>query len=790
MVDNVTLNAGAGGDAIATEDIGGIEYQRVKLVDGTATSTTPLEGGAGTEANALRVTVATDSTGVLSVDDNGGSLTVDGTVTANLSATDNAVLDSIVAAQLPDGHNVTVDNASLTVDLGANNDVTVTGTVDLGAVDNAVLDSIAAAQLPDGHNVTVDNASLTVDLGANNDVTVTGTVDLGATDNAVLDTIATNTGAAIAAGSNTIGEITIGAATTAAGDLGKAIDVAAGASDVGIAALAIRDDALTTLTPIDGDYVPLRVGSTGALHVTGGGGGTEYTEDVATPNPIVGTATMMERDDVLSTLTPIAGDWVGQRCDSQGALWVNVVNADGTNAVDVASGGSDTGVPMLAVRDDTLTTLTPIDGDYTQLRVSSTGQLHVTGGGGGTQYNIDTVAGAAATTTMAGVVRDDALTTLTEADGDVSILRVSSTGALHVTGGGGGTEYVVNAAAPADPTGTASLMERDDALSALTEIAGDWSNMRCDANGALWTAVNNTVTVDGSAVTQPVSGTVTANLSATDNAVLDVIEVNTSYGDSVGGGTEAAALRVTIANNSTGLVSIDDGGGAITVDGTVTANLSATDNAVLDAIVAAQLPDGHNVTVDNASLTVDLGANNDVTIDAGAVTSLALIDNPIVAHDAVATGSTGVNMSGARATNSVEGITQVANADATRIQADLNGVLISRPHTTLEEILSARVADTGGTSTAFAGFGAGGAGIHNYVTSIHVYNSSATSGTVDIRDGTAGAVIYTCAAPTLGGMTIAFPVPLRGAENTALAYDVSGALSTVYINIIGFQAQG
>lgn len=31
-------------------------------------------------------------------------------------------------------------------------------------------------------------------------------------------------------------------------------------------------------------------------------------------------------------------------------------------------------------------------------------------------------------------------------------------------------------------------------------------------------------------------------------------------------------------------ISIDDGGGAITVDGTVTANLSATDNAVLDAI--------------------------------------------------------------------------------------------------------------------------------------------------------------------------------------------------------------
>lgn len=40
---------------------------------------------------------------------------------------------------------------------------------------------------------------------------------------------------------------------------------------------------------------------------------------------------------------------------------------------------------------------------------------------------------------------------------------------------------------------------------------------------AITTALGGTLVVDGSAVTQPVSGTVTANLGATDNAVLDVI---------------------------------------------------------------------------------------------------------------------------------------------------------------------------------------------------------------------------------------------------------------------------
>jgi hypothetical protein len=51
--------------------------------------------GGGAESSALRVTLANDSTGVLSIDDNGGSLTIDGTV--SLSATDNGVLDSIYA---------------------------------------------------------------------------------------------------------------------------------------------------------------------------------------------------------------------------------------------------------------------------------------------------------------------------------------------------------------------------------------------------------------------------------------------------------------------------------------------------------------------------------------------------------------------------------------------------------------------------------------------------------------------------------------------------------------------
>jgi hypothetical protein len=62
----------------------------------------------------------------------------------------------------------------------------------------------------------------------------------------------------------TVGTITPG---TAATSLGKARDLAAGASDVGVAILAIRDDALSTITPAEGDWDALKIDANGALWV-------------------------------------------------------------------------------------------------------------------------------------------------------------------------------------------------------------------------------------------------------------------------------------------------------------------------------------------------------------------------------------------------------------------------------------------------------------------------------------------------------------------------------------------
>lgn len=206
--------------------------------------------------------------------------------------------------------------------------------------------------------------------------------------------------------------------------------------------------------------------------------------------------------------------------------------------------------------------------------------------GGGTQYTEDAVAAAEPVGNAQILVREDAPTSIA-VDGDNVARRGTQYGAAYsqivdssgnfVDTFGGGTQYT-EADTDATITGTALMME--DAANTLRAATGDTTNgLDVDV-----TRVNGTVTVDGSGVTQPVSGTITANLGATDNAVLDNIDSNTGYGAITGGGVEASALRVTLANDSTGVLSVDDNGGSLTVDGTVTANLSATDNAVLDNI--------------------------------------------------------------------------------------------------------------------------------------------------------------------------------------------------------------
>lgn len=118
--------------------------------------------------------------------------------------------------------------------------------------------------------------------------------------------------------------------------LGKAEDTLHVTGDVGVMALAVRNDALTPLGA-DLDYLPLMVNASGAL---------------------VTTATVSGTVAVGPTVTPGTGA-------------TNLGKAE-----DAVAGNGDVGVFALAVRRDA-TAATAADGDYHELQVDAVGHLKV-----------------------------------------------------------------------------------------------------------------------------------------------------------------------------------------------------------------------------------------------------------------------------------------------------------------------------------------------------------------------------------------------------------------------------
>ena len=113
-IGDVTVNNASGASAVNIQDGG-----NAITVDGTVTAT-PAATGAGTEAAAQRVTIANNSTGVLSVDDNGGNLSVDfaGTVPPIGAGTEAAALRVTVATDSTGVLSVDDNGNALSVDFG------------------------------------------------------------------------------------------------------------------------------------------------------------------------------------------------------------------------------------------------------------------------------------------------------------------------------------------------------------------------------------------------------------------------------------------------------------------------------------------------------------------------------------------------------------------------------------------------------------------------------------------------------------------------------------------------
>jgi hypothetical protein len=190
--------------------------------------------------------------------------------------------------------------------------------------------------------------------------------------------------------------------------------------------------------------------------------------------------------EVVGLVVPSASGAVSITGDATNGLDVDVTRViPGTTATalgkaeDTGHTTGDTGVMMLAVRNDAGTVIADTTLDYIPLTTDATGALRVTG----TQYVEDVASAGGETVTLAGAIRQDTLSSTTSTDGDFANLKVNNLGRLYVASG---AEYAEDS-----PSANADILMavaaiRSDNPGAIVNADGDYIALRTDSIGRLW----------------------------------------------------------------------------------------------------------------------------------------------------------------------------------------------------------------------------------------------------------------------------------------------------------------
>lgn len=435
--------------------------------------------GGGTEATALRVTIASDSTGLISVDDNGGSLTVDGTVAATQSGTWNiGTVTTLTSITNP----VTVSTHAVT----QSGTWTVTG--------NKAEDSAAA----DG------DSGLPI-LGVRNDAGAVRTSTDGDYGMLSLDSAGRvgicDLGGAISIddGGNSLTVDNSGTFAVQAQQSGAWVvngpfseDDASTHGDQAFPIFGVRNDSAASRTSTDGDYSWIAVDAAGRVGVCDLGGSITV-DGPLTDAQLRASAVSVAQSGTwnigtVTTLTsitnPVAVTDNGGSLTVDGSITVTAAATSIGKAEDVASADADVGVPAMAVRKATPANTSGTDGDYEMLQMSA-GRLW-------TSSVIDTAlpAGSNAIGKLAansGVdIGDVDVTSVIPGTGATNLGKAED--AAHSTGDVGVQVLAVRKATPAN----------------LSDADGDYEPFQVSA-GRLWVNASNNgtfaVQIDGAALT-------------------------------------------------------------------------------------------------------------------------------------------------------------------------------------------------------------------------------------------------------------------------------------------------
>lgn len=151
-----------------------------------------------------------------------------------------------------------------------------------------------------------------------------------------------------------------------------------------------------------------------------------------------------------------------------------------------------------------------------------------------------------------------------------------------------------------------------------TEVASVDANNRLEVAEPNTAAIKTAVEIIDNAISgNEMQVDVVAPLPAGTNNIgdVDVLSVPAPL-NLTGGGTETGALRVTIANNSTGVLSVDDNGTSLTVDGTVAATQSGTWN-ITNVSGTVSLPTGAATAANQSTIITAVQLLDDVVATDG-----------------------------------------------------------------------------------------------------------------------------------------------------------------------------
>lgn len=330
MADNFTTAAGAGGDSFGADDIGGIKYERVKIIqgadgtnDGDVSSAAPLHAQLRSEfvddaaftPGTSRCTVIggqLDNTGTDPVDEgDAGALRMAANRCLYVNVRDNAG-----------------NERGLNIDASGQLAVTVAASQTIATTNAGIF------------AVQVDGSALTA-LQLIDDAIATAGSAITAKGNAICGTDGTNARIvktdssgelqvdvlSIASGTNNIGDVDVISLIpgTGASALGKAEDAAHTTADVGVAILAVRRDTAAVGSDTDGDYSTLNVNASGRL----------YTEAALAPQTSGGLSIFrsLDLDESEEDVKTAAGQVYGwfMANTSAGTRYVKFYNATAAN---------------------------------------------------------------------------------------------------------------------------------------------------------------------------------------------------------------------------------------------------------------------------------------------------------------------------------------------------------------------------------------------------------------------------------------------------------------------------